>query len=125
MAKIQEKLKRTLGIKESLEDMKLDYLDIGKLVKDKEIEIPPLMYVKVAVLSKISHLENYLDFVREGNIMILDTGVVGDDEEAMEDLVAKLKAFVNEIDGDLAGISNEYIVITPSRVKIDRRKIRI
>ena len=122
-----EKLKRSLGMKESFDDQKLDYLDIGKLVEDREIELPPTMFVKVATLSHIAKLDNYLDFVREGNILILDTGVVGNDDEAMEEFVGKLKQFVWEIDGDMAGISvsDNHIVITPARVKIDRKKISI
>jgi len=120
-----EKLKHAIGMKESFDDQRLDYLDIGKLVDEKHIELPPIMSVKVAALSTISHLENYLDSIREGNILILDTGVVGDDDESMEALVGKLKEFVWEIDGDMAGISNEHIVITPSRVKIDRKKVSI
>jgi len=120
-----EKLKHAIGMKESLEDQKIDYLDIGKLVDEKHIELPPIMSVKVAALSTITHLETYLDFIREGNILVLDTGVVGDDDESMEELVGRLKEFVWEIDGDMAGISNEHIVITPARVKIDRKKISI
>ena len=120
-----EKLKHAIGMKESFDDQRLDYLDNGKLVDEKHIELPPIMSVKVAALSTISHLENYLDSIREGNILILDTGVVGDDDESMEALVGKLKEFVWEIDGDMAGISNEHIVITPSRVKIDRKKVSI
>ena len=120
-----EKLKQAIGMRESLDDQRLDYLDIGRLVEEKHIELPPIMSVKVAALSTISHLENYLDFIREGNILVLDTGVVGDDDESMEELVGKLKEFVWEIEGDMAGISNEHIVITPSRVKIDRKKISI
>jgi len=94
-------------------------------VDEKHIELPPIMSVKVAALSTITHLETYLDFIREGNILVLDTGVVGDDDESMEELVGRLKEFVWEIDGDMAGISNEHIVITPARVKIDRKKISI
>ena len=120
-----EKLKQAIGMRESLDDQRLDYLDIGRLVEEKHIELPPIMSVKVAALSTISHLENYLDFIREGNILVLDTGVVGDDDESMEELVGKLKEFVWEIEGDMAGISNEHIVITPPRVKIDRKKISI
>lgn len=120
-----EKLKHAIGMKESFDDQRLDYLDIGKLVEEKHIELPSIMSVKVAALSTISHLEHYLDSIREGNILILDTGVVGDDDESMEELVRKLKEFVWEINGDMAGISNEHIVITPSRVKIDRKKISI
>jgi uncharacterized protein len=118
-------LQRTLGKKESFDNQKLDYLDIGKLVDEKLIELPPLMFVKVAALTTLSRLDDYLDFVTEGNILILDTGVVGDDDDAMESLVGRLKEFVWDVDGDMAGISSDQIVITPSRVKIDRKKISI
>ncbi len=127
MPTIQEKIKRTLGKKDPLKDSKLDYLDIGKLVEEKEIELPPLLFVKVATLSHISHLDEYLNFVRDGNILILDPGVVGNDDETMEELGIKLKELVREVDGDLAGISPKlnHIVITPGRVKIDRKRLMV
>ena len=31
---------------------------------------------------------------------------------------------VNDINGDVAGIGNNLMIITPSNVKIDRRKLR-
>ncbi|MEM3146556.1 MAG: cell division protein SepF [Archaeoglobaceae archaeon] len=42
----------------------------------------------------------------------------------MDRILKDLKQLVDEINGDIVGLGEDYVVITPTGVKVDRNKIR-
>ncbi|RLF26849.1 MAG: hypothetical protein DRN05_06470 [Thermoplasmata archaeon] len=101
------------------------YIDLEKYIESKkEEETPAKMYVKVGEIQRYEDLKNFTDQVYGGNILILDFSPIAEEEVILKRITNELKKMANDIDGDIAGIGNNLMIISPSGVKIDRRKIR-
>ena len=84
---------------------------------------PEKIYIKAWVLKSLEELDSIKEEVLSGNIMILRLGKLA--EKNMEDVkkaVNELYDFTQQIDGDIARLGEERIVVTPPFVKIWRRK---
>ena len=60
-------------------------------------------------------IENEL---RQRNIILLNVSPMSRNTPKLKTIVSNLKAFSMKIDGDIARIDNEKILLTPSKVKI-------
>jgi len=95
-------------------------LDISKGVSEDGIS---KIYLKARPLRSLSDLDSIKSEVESGNILILKvtplaTRSIDDIRRAVNDLCS----FIKTIDGDIARLGEERIVITPSAVKIWREK---
>ena len=84
---------------------------------------PPKIYLKAMPLRKLSDLNIIKHEVKSGNILILKVSPlanksIGDIKRAVNELCE----FVKTLDGDIARLGEERIVITPSGVRIWREK---
>ncbi|MEA2054072.1 MAG: cell division protein SepF [Candidatus Thermoplasmatota archaeon] len=100
-----------------------EYIDLGEETGGKE-EIEPTMYVKVAELQNYDNLKDFTEHVYGGNILLLDLSPVSSDDMELERITNELKRVTNDIGGDIAGLGRNLLILTPSGIKIDRRKIR-
>jgi len=82
------------------------------------------MYVKVAELQKYEDLKEFAKYVYEGNILILDVSPISVDDIELERTTNELKKITRDINGDIAGLDRHHFIVTPTGVKIDRRKLR-
>ena len=82
------------------------------------------MEVKVAEIEGYESLRQLSNFVYEGNILILDFTAIANDDLALRRIITELKRLVEDVGGDLAGISKNLLLVTPKNVAIDRHKIR-
>ncbi len=82
------------------------------------------MYVKVAELQKYEDLKEFAKYVYEGNILILDVSPISVDDIELERATNELKKITRDINGDIAGLDRHHFIVTPTGVKIDRRKLR-
>jgi SepF-like predicted cell division protein (DUF552 family) len=80
--------------------------------------------VKVAEIEGYESLRPLSNFVYEGNILILDFTAIANDDLALRRIITELKRLVEDVGGDLAGISKNLLLVTPKNVAIDRHKIR-
>ena len=102
---------------------KEDYIDLSHYVEettDKEAK----MTVKVAEIQKYEDLSAFKEYVYTGNLLLLDYSYLKRDEVEKERIVNELKKVVRDINGDIAGLSSDILIVTPAGVKIDRRKAR-
>ncbi|MCD6592764.1 cell division protein SepF [Candidatus Bathyarchaeota archaeon] len=79
--------------------------------------------MKAWVLKSLEELDSIKEEVLSGNIVILRLGKLA--EKNMEDVkkaVNELYDFAQQIDGDIARLGEERIVVTPPFVKIWRGK---
>jgi len=99
-----------------------EYIDL----EDVEMEGLPEanIYLKVAELQKYEDLKEFAKYVYEGNILILDVSPISVDDIELERATNELKKIVRDINGDIAGLDRNHFIITPTGVKIDRRKLR-
>ena len=80
--------------------------------------------VKVAEIEGFESIRPLSNFVYEGNILILDFTAIVNDDLALRRIIGELKRLVDDVGGDLAGISKSLLLVTPKNVSIDRQKIR-
>lgn len=82
------------------------------------------MEVKVAELQGYEDLRELSNFIYDGNILVLDFSAIANDELSLKRIVTELKRLVADVNGDLAGIGQHLLIITPRSVRIDRHKLR-
>jgi len=97
-------------------------LDIGEQEEVLEEE-PAGTYVKVAELINVSNLTQLKDEVYKGNIVIIDIAHVKQDRVTLDRIVKELRQVATDIHGDIAGLGDDQIIVTPMSIKIDRKKL--
>lgn len=61
--------------------------------------------------------------VKQGNLVLANIADLNKRNKAkLKELLGRIKSEVRAIDGDMAGISAERVLITPSKVKIIKKK---
>lgn len=97
-------------------------LDLGEYEEVFEEE-PAGTYVKVAELINVSNLTSLKDEVYRGNIVIIDISHIKQDRVTLDRIVKELRQVATDIHGDIAGLGDDQIIVTPMSIKIDRKKL--
>jgi len=101
------------------------YIDLEKYVESTGGEqMGAKMYVRVGEIQRYEDLKEFTDYVYAGNVLILDFSPIAEEEVILKRITGDLKKMVNEINGDIAGIGNNLMIIAPKNVKVERRKLR-
>ncbi len=101
------------------------YVDLEKYVETKTSETSSAtMHIAVGEIQRYEDIKEISNYVYGGNILILDFSPISDEEVILKRITNELKKMAKDIDGDIAGIGNNLMIISPSGVKVDRRKIR-
>ena len=102
------------------------YIDLEKYTESTSGETPSgaKMYVRVGEIQRYEDLKEFVDYVYGGNVLILDFSQIADEEVILKRITKDIKKMVTEINGDIAGIGNNLMIVSPSDVKVERRKLR-
>ena len=101
------------------------YVDLEKYVESTGSKLQGAkMNVRVGEIQRYEDLKEFSDYVYGGNVLILDFSPIADEEVILKRITNDLKKLTNEINGDIAGIGNNLMIIAPADVKIERRKLR-
>ena len=100
------------------------YVDLEKYVESAGGEAGAKMHVRVGEIQRYEDLKDFTDYVYGGNVLILDFSPIAEEEVILKRITNDLKNLAQEINGDIAGIGNNLMVIAPSDVKVERRKLR-
>lgn len=100
------------------------YLDLAEYAAELP-ESDTSTLLKVAELTRYEDLGNFTDFVYEGNVLILDFTPIAKDEITLKRIVNDLRKVAGDVKGDVAGIGDHLIVVTPNGIRVDRRKLRV
>ena len=121
MAKLMDKLfgdgkKSTSAVNEYTE------LDLGKYeeVLDEE---PAETYIRVAELTNLNELPGLKKEIYDGNILMIDISNIKADKLLLDRALKDLKDVVADVRGDIAGIKDDQVLVTPSGIRIDRSKL--
>lgn len=82
------------------------------------------MHVAIGEIQRYEDLKDLTDFVYGGNVLILDFTSISDQEVLLKRVTNELKRITDDIGGDVAGIGNNLMVVSPNGVKVERRKLR-
>lgn len=99
-----------------------EYIDLEEYGEIPEEEAS--MYVKVAEIQRYEDLQEFTNYVYDGNLLLLDFGPIANDEVAVRKMTSDLRNIVEDINGDIAGLGKNMMIIAPSGVKVDRKKVR-
>ncbi len=110
-----------LGGKKEEEDLNLD-----EILREAEMEeevVEAKMYVRPMQLASSSDYDAVVSELEKGNIVLLNIRpMAGRSAMGVREVVSKLKEYVTSIGGDIARLSEYYIIVTPAGVKIIRRR---
>ena len=115
-------LEKLLGKEEKMAVEDYEELDLSEY--EAEIEAEAAMHIKVAEVTGINEIPEIKRQIYDGNIVIADIAYIRHDKLTLDRIVKDLTGFVEEINGDIVGLGDDYIIITPNGVKVDRQKIR-
>jgi SepF-like predicted cell division protein (DUF552 family) len=101
------------------------YIDLEKYVESTGGTLQGAkMNVRVGEIQRYEDLKEFSDYVYGGNVLILDFSPIAEEEVILKRITNDLKKLTKEINGDIAGIGNNLMIIAPADVKIERRKLR-
>jgi len=83
-------------------------------------------YVKAVPLKEYSDIEKIKSELKAGNVLIVKiTPLATKNIEEVKNVIDELKAHVETVNGDIARLGEERIVVTPAPIKIWRKKTAI
>lgn len=104
----------------------LDYLDLDKFEKDIDSNfVINKKYVKIVIFSNSNQIQTLKQEIYNGNLLIVDISSIKSDERLRKQFLNELKEVIIDINGDIVGIKENLIVITPKGIEIDRIKIGV
>lgn len=104
-----------------------DYINLGDLLEKERGDkgVPASVYIKVADLNDVTDIQVLSKYVYDGNILILNVGNIVREDDRFTKLTDELTRLVKDVDGDLAGVGPQMIVVCPSGIRIDKERIRV
>jgi len=80
-------------------------------------------YIKPMSLKADTDLKTIAKELKEGNTILLNVRtLIKRNPLRLKEQINKLKRFLDDIDGDIARISEEKLILTPARIKIIKKK---
>ncbi|MFH1285038.1 MAG: cell division protein SepF [Candidatus Micrarchaeota archaeon] len=113
---ILQKLSKALGvggemdIEEYMDTVELENVDVLHQAAD--------FYVKPVALESEADAKVIEDELKQRNIILLNVSPMARNPNKLKAIIGELKAFVVRMNGDIARIDNEKILLTPAKVKI-------
>jgi len=111
---------------ENIESVVEQEKEIAQPQAEQEPEVPVITnktYLKALPLRELSDLENIKTEVKNGNIIILRvTPLASKSIEDVKTAVNDLYQFAESVDGDIARLGEERVVICPKTIRIWREK---
>jgi len=81
-------------------------------------------FVKVAEVTGINEIPEIRRQVYEGNIVIADIAFIKHDKITLDRILKDLKQLAEDVSGDIVGLGEDYVIVTPTGIRIDRNKIK-
>lgn len=117
MAKLLDKFKLGKGEDADVEK----YLNQLGLEEGDLMEEEADTWVTTRTLSNVSDVQDIMQEVKKGNIVLVDIEqLYKKNTVKLRQSVSELKGTVSDLDGDIARLSEEKVLVTPSGIKIKR-----
>jgi SepF-like predicted cell division protein (DUF552 family) len=101
-----------------------DYEELDLSEYEAEIADEGVTYIKVAEVTGINEIPEIRRQVYNGNIVIVDIAFIKHDKWTYERVLKDLKQLAVDVKGDIVGLGEDYIIVTPTGIRVDRTKIR-
>lgn len=121
---MSKKLKKLFGgMKPPQKEETEEYTELDLGDYEGALEDSTKMYIRVAELTNINELPDIKKEIYNGNIMIIDISLIKRDNLLLDRIIKDLKQVANDVRGDIAGIGDDQVIVSPSGVKINRTKV--
>jgi SepF-like predicted cell division protein (DUF552 family) len=104
------------------ESMSFD--EVMNSMDDRDVDVlhgPADFYVKPISLESDADLASVDAELKAGNIVLLNIGPVSRNPAKLKDAISMLNSYAAGVDGDIARISEDKVLLTPKRIKISKR----
>ncbi|OYT33244.1 hypothetical protein B6U96_16645 [Archaeoglobales archaeon ex4484_92] len=115
-------LDKLLGRPEKVSVDEYEEIDLSEY--EAEITEEAEMLVRVAEVTGLNEVPEIKRQIYEGNIVVADIAFIKHDKLTLDRVLKDLRQLAEDIHGDIVGLGEDYVIITPTGVKIDRSKIR-
>ncbi|MDD5147870.1 MAG: cell division protein SepF [Candidatus ainarchaeum sp.] len=105
-----------------------DEVDIEEVLNNIDVEEDTAYenadaYVKSFNLNRPEDIEIIMNEAKAGNVLLLNIGDLNKrNATKLKEYIAQVKAGVEGINGDIARISQDRVIVTPANVKIMKKK---
>jgi len=100
-------------------------IDLGAMNFDDEISgIHAGSTIKVAEIYRFEDLKNITKLLYDGHTILIDYSSIANDDLALRRISAELHSVAEDVNGDMAGVGKNLLVVTSGGLMIDRNKIR-
>jgi len=117
---ILQNLSKALGLSKDI-DVE-EYMDTVELENVDLLHEPADFYVKPVALESEADVKVIIDELKQKNIILLNITPMMRNQNKLKTLIGELKSFVQKVNGDIARIDNEKLLLTPAKVKIVKKK---
>ncbi len=102
------------------------YIDLGELTFEDESPLGQAAqhWVRVAEIYRYEDVGDLTTHVYNGDMLLVDFTSLANDELALKRITSDLKNVSRDTGGDVAAVGKNWLLVTPSGVKIDRNKIK-
>jgi len=111
------------GSKETTSVEEYQELDLSEF-EDSLLEENGGMAVRIAELTGLEVLNELKKQVYDGNVLIIDVVPSKNDKMLFDRVVKSLKQVAIDVNGDIAMVKDEQVIVTPGGVRINRQKIK-
>ena len=104
-----------------------DYIDLSDYAATEKTsgESAASTYVKFAQVRQLDDLKHFASIVYDGNMLVLDIKAVQTVEILLRRLSNELRKLAADTGGDIAGLGDHHILLTPTGIKVDRRQVAV
>lgn len=117
LSKIKQSLKSGIKVESDYENGSNDYIELKeKPSQSKEANV----YVRYCVLDAFEDVKTVLDLVRDGNsiCIIKIKPLKSKDINELKRAISKIKKVCEVMNGDVIGMDEDYLIVSPSFVKV-------
>ncbi len=99
-----------------------DYMNSAEMEEVDLLHEPADMYVKPVTITGESDVEPIEEEISRKNIILLDISELNKRPTTRNAIITRLKSYIDKVNGDIGQIDENRILITPTKVKIIKRK---
>lgn len=100
------------------------FIDLGMLKGKEAGEVSEGPMIRFADIDGYRQIPDLSNLIYDGNILVLDFTPIANDDLELKRTITELKRVVEDIQGDIAGISQNMLIVAPKGFQIEKKKIK-
>ncbi len=113
---------KILGKSERINIDEYEELDLSEY--EAEITTGAATFIRVAEVTGLNEIPEIKREIYDGNIVVADIAFIKHDKLTLDRVLKDLRQLAEDVKGDIVGLGEDYVIVTPTGIKVDRNKIR-